>query len=76
MARASSGWSRLPAASHASDGRTMSAQIAAISAETSAATAGTGCPGGRGQSRASCHHAAAAVSAPLASQRCCQLPPS
>ena len=77
MARASSACSHPPATSQARDGRTMPAQTAVIKAETSAEVTGTASPGtGSASRRASCRHAAPAASAPLASQRCCQLPPS
>ena len=77
MARASSACSHPPATSQARDGRTTSAPTAVIKAETSAEVTGPAGPGRRfSQPPGSCRHAAPAASAPLASQRCCQLPPS
>ena len=55
----------------------MPALTAVIKAETSAEVTGAAAPGRRfSQPPGSCRHAAPAASDPLASQRCCQLPPS
>ena len=76
MARASSACSHPPATSQAREGRTTPAPTAVIKAETSAEATGTARPDRLSQLPGSCRHAGPAASDPLASQRCCQLPPS